>query len=332
MNNLGLGTYRYILSLLVLISHLWQDMIHGPAAYAVYGFYVLSGFLMTLILNEKYGFKASGIARYLKNRALRIYPVYWLACAFGLIVYTFALSNGINASSLNPAARIPEDTVDFILNIALNPISNPEGRLVSVSHALGIELGAYILILFFGRNTSASFTMAICSLIAICAEGFSSLSFVSRYNGFMTSMLPFATGALLYHYKDNLKFACSPKLSLFAWIINGVVWLWNDQYPWTVGLYVSIFFSAWVTLSLYQAQTTRLDKFLGDLSYPVYLLHTSCGILILCLADKWESRSFTFMCISFAVTTLLSVIVIKYFDPLIIKFKSINNKQRGHFC
>ena len=59
--NIGLGTFRFFLAFLVAISHLWENMIGGPAAYAVWGFFVLSGFLMTLILTTKYGFTKQGI-------------------------------------------------------------------------------------------------------------------------------------------------------------------------------------------------------------------------------------------------------------------------------
>lgn len=36
----GIGSWRFFLAFLVVISHLWKDMIGGPAAYAVWGFYV----------------------------------------------------------------------------------------------------------------------------------------------------------------------------------------------------------------------------------------------------------------------------------------------------
>ena len=52
-NIFGLGAFRLMLALFVAVSHLYSEMIHGPAAYAVWGFYLLSGYLMTLILNEK---------------------------------------------------------------------------------------------------------------------------------------------------------------------------------------------------------------------------------------------------------------------------------------
>src|SRR6201995_5837701 len=44
---------------------------------AVQSFYIISGFYISLILNEKYVGRGSGWL-FLSNRFLRIYPVYWL--------------------------------------------------------------------------------------------------------------------------------------------------------------------------------------------------------------------------------------------------------------
>ncbi|MCI1709030.1 MAG: hypothetical protein LKM39_00445 [Chiayiivirga sp.] len=66
--SLGFGTWRLFLALLVGASHLWVDMVAGPAAYAVWGFFVLSGYLMTHVLSTKYGFSARGLAGYAHNR------------------------------------------------------------------------------------------------------------------------------------------------------------------------------------------------------------------------------------------------------------------------
>ncbi len=83
------GIYRYGLAFCVAISHLWAGMLGGPAAYAVWGFYCLSGYLMTLILNEKYGFSGRGIGRFAVNRALRIYPAYYVVCIGMFLLFYF---------------------------------------------------------------------------------------------------------------------------------------------------------------------------------------------------------------------------------------------------
>ena len=74
------GCFRYLLALLAVVGHVQHA--HAWAAHdAVFGFYTLSGFLMSRILHETYGLHSRGIARYFVNRALRLYPAYWCAVA-----------------------------------------------------------------------------------------------------------------------------------------------------------------------------------------------------------------------------------------------------------
>ena len=70
-----LEVYRFVLALFVVQAHIPWSGGSGPLSqHAVFSFYVLSGFLMTLILNETYGFGAGNCARFWANRMLRLYP------------------------------------------------------------------------------------------------------------------------------------------------------------------------------------------------------------------------------------------------------------------
>src|SRR5690242_16177610 len=66
---------------LILASRL-----NWTGVYAVFAFYVLSGYLMTRVLHETYGFTARGVGHFLWNRGLRIYPTYWVAAIVSLLV------------------------------------------------------------------------------------------------------------------------------------------------------------------------------------------------------------------------------------------------------
>lgn len=117
---IGLGTFRFFLAFLVAISHLWKNMLHGPAAYAVWGFFVLSGFLMTLVLTKKYGTTPSGIKHYAFNRFLRIYPSYMLVCIIGIMVL-LAL-RGSETTVLNPQFYFPKTYADYLHNLFMTPL------------------------------------------------------------------------------------------------------------------------------------------------------------------------------------------------------------------
>src|SRR5690348_14078540 len=73
---------RYLLALVVAETHLWPIGITWTGWQAVFGFYALSGYLMTRVLHERYGFSPSGTAAFLVNRVLRLWPAY-LVVVFG---------------------------------------------------------------------------------------------------------------------------------------------------------------------------------------------------------------------------------------------------------
>ena len=63
------GAWRLLLALLVVLGHLHRPW--WPASWAVFSFYVISGYLMSLILDETYGWTGAGRRRFALNRFLR---------------------------------------------------------------------------------------------------------------------------------------------------------------------------------------------------------------------------------------------------------------------
>jgi len=105
-----LGIFRYILALMVTLSHLWTGLAGWSGVGAVFGFYVISGYLMTSVLNQSYGFTPQGLGRYALNRFLRIFPTYWFVLLFAVIVVaTIPSGAGWPAPSLTRRAGIGSD-------------------------------------------------------------------------------------------------------------------------------------------------------------------------------------------------------------------------------
>ena len=323
----GLGSWRFLLAFFVAISHLWASMFGGPAAYAVWGFFVLSGFLMTEILRNKYGFTMDGIQKYAFNRFIRIFPLYYLSLLFGLIIIYILKKNGIAPTVLNPQFYLPESTISWFANITLLPLSDIGGRPVPVSGALAVEIEAYILIPFMAYSRNAAWLGAIMSLLVSLKLGINLESFPARYSDLLTGYFSFAVGTLINHYKDELQNIAMPKVSVFLWLLHCLMIGVINTWPWTYGLYVSVILSAWVVISLHKLDKSKIDILLGDLSYPVYLLHTTVAAGFLLYFDA--SRSLIFFLITFLITIFVSYVLLIVFDHPIQKFKKKANTNRN---
>ena len=79
-----MGLFRTLLAVSVLVVHsgpiLGVTLLNGDMAITL--FFIVSGFLMSLILTEKY----SDIRLFYYNRLLRIFPPFWFSVLFTIIV------------------------------------------------------------------------------------------------------------------------------------------------------------------------------------------------------------------------------------------------------
>jgi len=320
---MGLGSFRYFLAFLVLASHLWIGMPQGFAAYAVWGFFLLSGFLMTYVLNTKYGFTVKGLSKYLYNRALRIYPMYWISFGLGILsIYTLSYFS-IDFMVLNGEFGLPTSFENWVSNFFLLP-SYCSPNPVPVANALRIEVGYYLLMPFFANRKFFAWIgvvlgISICFYWMFLANIGIVNSFFIRYATFWPCLVSFSLGALLFHYRDLLSFMSSPRISFIAWLLHGMVWFFVSSYPWSIGTYVSLSFTAWVIISCYKIEATALDSLLGDLSYPIYLLHTTIGAWLIFLFPT--QRSLGFMIASFFLIQLFCYALIKLVDKPLKKIK-----------
>lgn len=302
----GVGTWRLLLAALVAASHLWAHMLQGYAAYAVWAFFVLSGYLMTYVLRHKYGVGAQGLKDFAFNRFIRIYPSYYIALIAGLIVIVVLNSNCIDGAKLNPEFYMPHGW-GWLNPLSLLPVFSRNGLPVAVSNALSVEIGAYFLMPLFARSRSTAWLGVILSFVATANLGFSVTSFADRYVLFLPCLMSFAVGSLLCQYRERLLILVMPKTSFAVWMVHGALWVVYDSWPWTYGLYTSMVLSAWVTLSLTAYKSSKIDALLGDMSYPMYLIHTTVAACF--LGYFGYDRPFAFFVVAFALALVISLLM-----------------------
>jgi peptidoglycan/LPS O-acetylase OafA/YrhL len=200
------------------------------------------------------------------------------------------------------------------------PFLPQQGLPVPVAAALFVEVWAYALMPLFASGKSAAILGLAVAFFANLQLGFGMPTFIARYCGFATGLMPFAVGAVVCHYRANLRRFAHPTLSVVVWCLHGLYWLADVYWPWTYGLFVSVPLSAWVVLSLVGVKPGAADKFAGELSYPVYLLHTTVAAWF--LPQFGFGRSFVFFAASFAATLIASWGMLRLIDRPVQRLKT----------
>lgn len=286
------GTLRTFLALMVVIAHLGGILRLG--AYAVFGFYCLSGYLMTFIMHRTYGYTPKGISRYAVNRFLRIYPIYWISILFtAVLIWYFG---GDFTSQYHQAIYFPENLMVFFKNVLLFFPYRSLPRLTPPAWALTVEIFFYILIgLGVSKNKRITATWLILSIIYHITGAILQVSWKFRYATIPAASLPFATGALIFHYRRVWIRYITPlagKAYRYLPFILGFAILANWGSGFLTGRLTGIYFySNYVLCAVMVVVLSdreelpginrKFDKWMGDFSYPIYLIHYQIGMVLI---------------------------------------------------
>ncbi len=287
------GAYRTILALMVVGMHLGG--IPRIGNYAVFGFYCLSGYLMTLIMQTNYGYTVSGISKYGLNRVLRIYPIYWFSILLSAVL--IATVGEEFTSNYHDSLYWPKSIFQIGRNILLFFPFMESPRLTPPAWALTVEIFFYILI---GFGISRTKIITIFWFLLSGLYHFTTVTFRLGWDTYFTvfaASLPFATGALIFHYREELtqyiKAATGalhlhlPLILLSLICINWFLDYSSDLPSW-IFFYINFFLCAFIVATLLSRKelpliNRKLDKWLGDFSYPIYLMHFQVGLLVIIL-------------------------------------------------
>lgn len=116
--------------------------------YAVFGFYVLSGYLITNVLHGAYRDRPGA---FLLNRLLKIFPAY-----YAVVIATIPIIIFLPVGSFHQAWAVIPSPYDVIANILVFPLAwstMEDFRVVPPAWSIGVELVGYTLIFaFIGRR------------------------------------------------------------------------------------------------------------------------------------------------------------------------------------
>jgi peptidoglycan/LPS O-acetylase OafA/YrhL len=314
------GLMRYAFALCVLFSHISSRTPVGPAAYAVWGFYTLSGYLMALVLAEKYPFDRSGLRMFAISRALRLLPAYYVACLLMVGVLLAVPTAGDKFIGMH----LPTSPVAY-LNSAIPILPPVLGDILPQFSAVRIEIFYYaVMALGLARSTRVAIVWWAGAAAFASWQMATHASFDSRYLTLAGTSVAFATGVLIYRLRAYLPAWRSP----WAIAAAGLAWFAHIAFirmivpteALDLGLYTSLGASALAIILLrgldpksVPGWLARLDRVAGDLSYPIYLTHWSVAVVVLALIGKGR-HSGTQALLTFFLCSLVSWIIFRWVE------------------
>ncbi|HYC55621.1 MAG TPA: acyltransferase [Candidatus Binatia bacterium] len=325
------GFYRYALALLVAFGHIhwaFQGVWNWTGGYAVFSFFALSGYLMTRVLHVTYGYGTRGLLAYGVNRFLRIYPAYWAALILSLAILYLAPVEGRPPAMPAMPATLEAYFRNFAL-LGLHTFYKP--TVVPPAWSLHLELIFYVL-LGLGISRTRGRTMVwIAVMLAWTAWAvLSDLSFGERYGNAMAAALPFALGAGLHHAPGfGSKTFLAAASVCFAANLLAPPALWGDPLG-PARFYVSLALTVAVIASLrhlrWHGKWEAWDRRLGDLSYPIFLVHAQIGHLVTMLLPAQTSVTTVFLVSLLPVHLIAVALDLSVAQPI----EAIRRRVRPH--
>ena len=275
-------------------SHLDQRINHGYLA--VDFFFILSGFVIGYAYDDRW--KKMTVAEFLKRRLIRLHPMVVIGALIGAVMFYFQGCSVwdvtkvtvpmLLAATLMNACLIPASPGTEIRGLSeMYPLNGP-------SWSLFFEYAGNILYAFFIRKLSTRALSVVvflagCGLAAfavwgplgdICV-GFA-MDGDNMLGGSLRRLCAFSAGLLLSRVFKPVRIRGAFWICALAIVtLLSVPRIGGSEHLWMNGLYDTlcavVLFPLLVCLGASgkttDRVTTRVCKFLGDISYPLYMVH-----------------------------------------------------------
>jgi peptidoglycan/LPS O-acetylase OafA/YrhL len=349
-----MGIVRALLAIAVLLNH--ANGIFGytmmNAVWAVQLFYIVSGFLIAHILAGRYEHTSHGLWLFYSNRLIRIFSTYWVVLVVTLAVAFAGTNVGIGAwLQYGNLADWPARLFFIFTNIfivgqdlalwlvldhgslkfsydALTTIPVVAGfNVITPAWTIAVELMFYAVAPFFARARLPTLLAWIGASLA--------LRFVLYKNGYDNSQL-------VYRF-----FPLELALFLMGMVANRLYRASPPQTPVAVYGFTLIVIAAilhgfggriWVNFALFAlalpllfefSRRVNFDRFVGELSYPIYLIHWPMGQLVSQIGFSDLNVRAT---VSLVATLILSVALVKLVVQPVDRYRAarLTGSERAH--
>jgi peptidoglycan/LPS O-acetylase OafA/YrhL len=315
-----MGLLRFLLSICVVTSHCGSffnfPMMTGDVAVQI--FYIISGFYMSIILNEKYNVKRNSYKLFITNRLLRLYPVYIIVLLLTIVLFWVGSvkSNGLYHGKLDLYFQtdlsmsalltliftnifiVGQDILMFLgLNLESGNLfftsnfhkHDPQLHtflFIPQAWTLSVEIFFYAVAPFLiTKGIRKVIIFILISLIIrffiVYGLGFNNDPWGNRF--FPNELLFFLLGYLSYYIQSNFNLRFKNPIYILVIFISLVFsilfyqsipdfYLKYNPFGIKQTLFI-LFFTVALPILFNYTKNNRFDRFIGDLSYPIYISH-----------------------------------------------------------
>lgn len=364
-----MGILRLILALSVVAVHsspiLGFALVGGQVA--VQAFYIISGFYMSLILNEKY-IGSGSYKLFITNRFLRLFPVFWVVLGLvvifalfqiavthgqstgGLQAYVDYISHGGQVNIFSFFVLIGTNLLlfgqDIMMFLGINPatghffftqnfqLTEPKVLgflLVPQAWTIGVELLFYVVAPFLVRR---KIWIVICVILASLGLRAYLYNHGLNYDPWTYRFFPlelafFLFGNIAYRIYEKIKDKNIKREWL--WSAFGLISVATLIYQWVNIPEKNVTYFALLVLLIpfifLLTRRSEIDKKIGELSYPIYISHLF--VLSVMLFFPWYQVPVAQRGIILALCTIIFAILLnKYVAAPIERFRKARAQKQ----
>ena len=274
-----------------------------PGFAAVKCFFVVSGFLISHVF-----VKYSSWSDFFKSRFLRLFPVYWATMILSLIYFELASRNSFVPKNPQPFGEtFLERIFQFLQNLTIftsdlnwffrsfyrDGYSNVDHLIIPPIWSVALELYFYLMLpLLIRFSTRKLVVLVICVFFlqsTLYSYGFNSEPWHARF--FIFELPYFVFGMLSYrslvlfqnlfrnpYLRYSIFFVLFASIVVDSFLIESLPVLYENNF-YLYGCFMALLIALFLP-SLFLQGNSQIGKYLGDLSYLIYLWHYTFVTLI----------------------------------------------------
>lgn len=266
-----MGTLRFALAIVVALSHtgtvFWG---YNTGVVAVVSFFMISGYVMALLIEKHYS-SVGRVGHFYLDRAARLFPQFWLYCLLGGLVLWWTGHRDVFSSGCT-AGKVALNALAIPLNFF--QFGNLEScMLIPPAWSLGLEITFYLVAPFFLLSPKTRWISLPASLLVFGAAYIGAIdSDMFGYRLLPGVLFIFLTGAA-FSGRDRF----SKIIPVTVWVLAAVSAVFfppnEATSPMIKEVLLGVIFAVPALAITRRLPHFKIDDMLGDLSYGIFLNH-----------------------------------------------------------